>query len=123
VTKVGRYRASFQAARYCSMNGAAVGAHRRGHRRLHRGDPLALVVQVVAQRAQDQAFASAVEPGLDPRAALGHGPGIADGARRIGRTDQKDEFVRTRQGVAGNGGVVVVEGREAPDDHTMCRPP
>ena len=61
----------------------------------------------------------AVQRGLDHHGALGDGPGIADRTGSVGGADQEDEFLGPGQSVAGNGGVAVMEGLEAPDENQV----
>ena len=94
---------------------AAIGLHGFGHLPLHFGNPQAFVVQMVAQRAQDQAFGIVGQCRLDHDRAFGDGPRIANGAGGIGRTDQHDQLASLAQRVAGDGGVAVMKGLETPD--------
>ena len=63
---------------------ATVVGHGLGHRALDRGDPVAFVVEMVAQRAHDQPIADIGQGGTDHHRALGDGPRVLDGAGGVG---------------------------------------
>src|SRR5690606_39085185 len=98
------------------LGAAAVGSDRFVDGALHRGDPQRLVVQVIAQRAQQQAPFGLLERGTDHDHALGGTPGIADGARGVGGADQHDQLAGLLQRLTCDGGVAVVERLETADE-------